>query len=91
VDLNPSDDKYYLVPDLDLDLDLDPKLLVNPDTKILVLMHNTGTNRYLPSNRTRYLRDGDLSPVHIDEELLHVSARHAIQVDDVVLLPVPAL
>jgi hypothetical protein len=34
------------------------------------------------------LTDGDLSAVHVGEELLHVTPGHAVQVHDVVLLPV---
>jgi hypothetical protein len=35
-----------------------------------------------------HLTDGDLSAVHVGEELLHVTPGHAVQVHDVVLLPV---
>ncbi len=37
------------------------------------------------------LTDGDLSAVHVGEELLHVAPGHAVQVHDVVLLPVLVL
>ena len=37
------------------------------------------------------LANGDLAPVHVDQELLHVTAGHPTQVDDVVLLLVPVL
>jgi hypothetical protein len=37
------------------------------------------------------LTDGDLSAVHVGEELLHVASGHTVQVHDVVLLPVLVL
>ncbi len=38
-----------------------------------------------------HLTDGDLSAVHVGEELLHVASGNAVQVHDVVLLPVLVL
>lgn len=37
------------------------------------------------------LADGDLPPVHVHQQLLHVPGGHTVQVDDVVLLLVPVL
>jgi hypothetical protein len=38
-----------------------------------------------------HLTDGDLAAVHVDQELLHMTAGHTVQVDNVMLLPVQAL
>jgi hypothetical protein len=49
----------------------------------------SGSGQY--GYRLPHLTDGDLSAVHVGEELLHVTSGHAVQVHDVVLLPVLVL
>ena len=37
------------------------------------------------------LTDGYLTPVHVEQELLHMSGRHSVQVDDVMFVFVSVL